>query len=269
MLKLVFWLGLVARSLCLTVAADEIFEPKPLVPLLDGRIVGGWPVEIASHPHQVSFQNWHRHSCGGSLISPEWILTAAHCISAGTHRYQFRLGSELWAQGGVLVSSSVAIRHPLYNSSTLDYDIGLMKLAQLQSEVADAIGYAQLPPEGWAPLPGATASVTGWGTPFSGGSLMDELQEVFVPIVSNDSCEEYYREWLATRSYQITERMLCAGFVDGGKDACQGDSGGPLIVDGYLTGVVSWGNGCAFAGYPGLYASVPNLRAWIREETGL
>lgn len=75
-------------------------------------------------------------------------------ISSGTHRYQFRLGSNLWAEGGILASSSLAIPHPLYNSSTLDYDIALMKLATPQSEVADAIGYVQLPPEGWTPLPG-------------------------------------------------------------------------------------------------------------------
>lgn len=67
----------------------------------------------------------------------------------------------------------------------------------------------------------------------------------------------------------ITDRMLCAGFVNGGYDACNGDSGGPLVVDGYVVGIVSWGYGCAFSNYPGVYASVPNLLPWIKEQTGL
>jgi len=67
----------------------------------------------------------------------------------------------------------------------------------------------------------------------------------------------------------VTDRMICAGFVNGGYDACNGDSGGPLVVDGYVVGIVSWGFGCAFANYPGVYASVPNLLPWIKEQTGL
>jgi len=69
----------------------------------------------------------------------------------------------------------------------------------------------------------------------------------------------------------ITDRMLCAGYLDGSADVCNGDSGGPLVVDGYLVGIVSWSKsgGCATPGYPAVYASVPNLLAWIKAETGL
>jgi len=80
---------------------------------------------------------------------------------------------------------------------------------------------------------------------------------------------QFIGEWLAPYNMNITDRMMCAGFVAGGYDACQGDSGGPLITSGYVVGVVSWGNGCAFANYPGVYASVPNLLPWIKEQTGL
>ncbi|KAL1495039.1 hypothetical protein ABEB36_010524 [Hypothenemus hampei] len=262
-------------SLCLSQNAGividrpEIYVPEAVVPQLDGRIVGGWPVNISSHPHQLSFQNWHRHSCGASILSSYWVVTAAHCVSGAYLRYTIRAGTHLWAESEILLSPSLIIRHPQYNSTTLDYDIALVRLSSPQPEIEGRVRYARLPPEGWSPEPGATATVTGWGTPVSGGSLMDDLQEVTVPIVSNMSCEEYYREWLATRAYEVTDRMICAGFVGGGRDACQGDSGGPLIVNDYLTGVVSWGNGCAFAGFPGLYASVPNLLPWIKQHTGL
>lgn len=155
-----------------TLDRPEIFIENAVVPQLDGRIVGGYPVNISEHPHQTSLQNWHSHSCGGSLISPEWILTAAHCLakfvfwkfpynlwniflfnSAGPHRYTFRLGSSLWAQGGTLVSAVEVIRHPLYNSATIDYDVAVVKIAPAQ-DITEVINYIPLPPDGWYPDPG-------------------------------------------------------------------------------------------------------------------
>ncbi|XP_048522748.1 trypsin-1-like [Dendroctonus ponderosae] len=248
---------------------EDLLEPEPLVPLPDGRIVGGWPVNITSHPYQASFHNWHRHSCGAVLIAPDWIVTAAHCVSAGPHRYSFRLGSHLWASGGTVLMATHLLRHAQYNATTIDYDIALVRLSMAQSAVEDIIGYAQLPPEGWHPTAGSLATVAGWGTPFAGGSLMDELQEVTVPIVNNESCQEFYSDLSNRTGIFITDRMVCAGFTEGGQDACSGDSGGPLMVDGYLTGIVSWGNGCARAGFPGVYASVPHFVPWIKEITGL
>ncbi|KAH1017646.1 hypothetical protein HUJ05_008257 [Dendroctonus ponderosae] len=174
---------------------EDLLEPEPLVPLPDGRIVGGWPVNITSHPYQASFHNWHRHSCGAVLIAPDWIVTAAHCVSAGPHRYSFRLGSHLWASGGTVLMATHLLRHAQYNATTIDYDIALVRLSMAQSAVEDIIGYAQLPPEGWHPTAGSLATVAGWGTPFAGGSLMDELQEVTVPIVNNESCQEFYSEF--------------------------------------------------------------------------
>ncbi|KAI4458490.1 polyserase-related [Holotrichia oblita] len=89
----------------------------------------------------------------------------------------------------------------------------------------------------------------------------DKLRAVEVPIVEQAECKKRYR------SHPITDRMICAGYLDiGGKDACQNDSGGPMVVDGVLVGVVSWGSGCADKNYPGVYANVANLRDWIKEH---
>uniref|UniRef100_A0AAR5QFA4 Peptidase S1 domain-containing protein n=1 Tax=Dendroctonus ponderosae TaxID=77166 RepID=A0AAR5QFA4_DENPD len=232
------WLVIISvLSSALSEYAENVEESGSVLRHVESRIVGGWTVNISDHPHQVSLQSWHRHSCGGSLISPNWILTAAHCLSG----------------------------------STIDYDVGLIKLANHQEEVNNTIQYATLPPEDWTPTNGSIASVTGWGTPYYGGSLMDELQQVNVPIVSNEECEEYYKNESIVYGVYVTGRMLCAGFLDGSADVCNGDSGGPLIVDGYLTGVVSWSKfgGCASEGFPAVYTSVPSLLSWIKEQTGL
>jgi hypothetical protein len=105
--------------------------------------------------------------------------------------------------------------------------------------------------------------VSGWGTLSSGGSSPDRLQYVEVPIITNAECQDAYR------SENITDGMLCAGYLgQGGADSCQGDSGGPLVVDGngelVQTGVVSWGYGCASASHPGVYARTSEYIDWIR-----
>lgn len=108
-------------------------------------------------------------------------------------------------------------------------------------------------------------TVSGWGTLSAGGSQPTVLHSVNVPGITNDACKARYC------SSRITNQMLCAGnLANGGVDSCQGDSGGPLTYDvaGRTTvvGVVSWGIGCASAGYPGVYARVTESLAWINEE---
>jgi secreted trypsin-like serine protease len=107
---------------------------------------------------------------------------------------------------------------------------------------------------------GVNAIVSGWGTTSSNGAVSYVLRKVTVPLVANATCNTNY-------GGGITDRMLCAGKPQGGVDSCQGDSGGPLIANSAgvmkLIGVVSWGEGCAAAGKPGVYASVINLRSWI------
>lgn len=86
------------------------------------------------------------------------------------------------------------------------------------------------------------------------------LQAAQVPIVEHSVCANRFKP----SKRNITERMFCAGFIDGGVDSCQGDSGGPVQQNGKLVGIVSWGIGCAKAFYPGVYTDVPHLRDWVR-----
>lgn len=98
-----------------------------------------------------------------------------------------------------------------------------------------------------------------------GGWASPALMRVSIPIVNRRTCQLKY--WLVRN---VTDRMICAGNLqNGGKDACQGDSGGPLTANGTLYGIVSWGYGCAKAGYPGVYTNVAAFRLWIKLISGV
>lgn len=166
-----------------------------------------------------------------------------------------RAGSSYRTSGGQVISVSTIYQNPSYSSSTIDYDVSVLYLSSaVTTSAAGTIGLAA---SGSSVATGATATVTGWGTTSEGGSAATQLQVVQVPIVSQATCRSAYG------TSAITDRMLCAGYTSGGYDACQGDSGGPLVVSGLLTGIVSWGYGCARPNYPGVYSSVPALRSYI------
>merc|ERR1712126_331314 len=106
----------------------------------------------------------------------------------------------------------------------------------------------------------STPLARGGGRIVGGGHLANKLQKVTVPIVSDDACREAYGE------SEIVDSMMCAGFDEGGKDSCQGDSGGPFMCGNQLSGVVSWGYGCAEAGYPGVYTQTSYFIQWINSH---
>ncbi|XP_061575796.1 ST14 transmembrane serine protease matriptase a [Cololabis saira] len=238
------------------------------------RIVGGQDAEEGEFPWQVSLHVKSNHVCGASIISPKWIVTAAHCVQDdGKTRYsqpgtwEAYLG--LHVQG--LTKSHVVKRklkqiipHPYYNHYTFDNDIALM---ELDSPVtySDYIVPICLPsPQHVFPM-GDTVWITGWGATREGGYAATVLQKAQVRIINQTVCNDLM-------AGAITSRMLCAGVLQGGVDACQGDSGGPLsFPDGkrsFLAGVVSWGDGCARRNKPGIYTTVTKFRGWITEKTG-
>ncbi|XP_030750452.1 trypsin-3-like [Sitophilus oryzae] len=237
----------------------------------DTRIVGGAPVDISSYRYQGSLQNWHRHRCGVALISNIWVLTAAHCTKTYIYplpKYALtvRFGSRFQQNEGFVYQVAEVIDHPQYDYDDIDYDISLLRLGRPVT-FGNTIEPIPLPSRDQALVPGSTCTITGWGTLASGGVSPAGLQMVQVPLVSNENCEDYYSVFYGAGS--ITDRMMCAGFSEGGSDACQGDSGGPLVVDGQLIGIVSWGYYCAQPNAPGVYASVVYFRDWIQQHSGL
>nr|XP_055191026.1 anionic trypsin [Nyctereutes procyonoides] len=220
----------------------------------DDKIVGGYTCEESSVPYQVSL-NAGYHFCGGSLISDQWVVSAAHCYKS---RIQVRLGEyniEALEGNEQFINSAKVIRHPKYNSWLLDNDIMLIKLsspAVLNARVATI----SLPKA--CAAPGTQCLISGWGNTLSSGTNYPELLQCLdAPILTQAQCEASYPG-------QITENMICAGFLEGGKDSCQGDSGGPVVCNGELQGIVSWGYGCAQKNKPGVYTKVCNFVDWIQ-----
>ncbi|XP_046894504.1 trypsin-like [Hypomesus transpacificus] len=224
---------------------------------LDDRIVGGYECEKHSVPYQVSLFSGSNF-CGGTLLSSEWVLSAAHCYQKSP--VEVRLGEHnIWEAEGTEqhIMSGSFIRHPDYSSRTQDNDIMLIKLSR-PATLNSYVQSASLPTQ--CAADGSTCQISGWGSlrPSNEGSRYPHtLQCLEAPLLSDDTCFNAY-------PFQITENMICAGFLEGGKDSCQGDSGGPMVCDGQLQGVVSWGHGCALKKKPGVYTKVCNYVSWIK-----
>lgn len=188
---------------------------------MDGRIVGGFLIDISQVPWQVSLQTSGRHFCGGSIISDKWLLTAAHCTNAvpQARSYTVRIGSSENNQGGTLHKVKRIIQHKQFSSRTVDFDFSLLELTQpIQfNETAQPIA---LPGVQDRVKDNTTCLVSGWGDTKSWSDPRNKLRGAEVPIVNQQKCLKAYR-----RFGGITPRMVCAGFDKGGKDACQGDSG--------------------------------------------
>ncbi|XP_026316049.1 vitellin-degrading protease-like [Hyposmocoma kahamanoa] len=237
------------------------FLAFPQPGLEEVRIVGGEDIDISEAPYQVSLMYRGRHSCGGTIVANDLIVTAAHCLMGSNPLdYQIRVGSSFNDNGGEIHSVREFIRHPGFNYMGMDNDVAILYLIapmKFSKEVAP-IDMMEKHEE---IKDGEHTIITGWGNTREGGGIPQILQKVLVPKISEEVCRDAYEP-----SYSITPNMLCAGEVSGGKDACQGDSGGPLVYNNKLAGVVSWGLGCARPEYPGVYAKVSALRDWIDEN---
>ncbi|XP_067874593.1 trypsin-like [Heterodontus francisci] len=222
-------------------------------PYDDDKIVGGYECAKHSVPWIVSLNvGWHM--CGGSLISSDWVVSAAHCYQS---RIQVRLGEhDIAVNEGTeqFIDSVKVIRHPNYDYYNLDFDIMLIKLSRSAALNRNVRSIA-LPTS--CTYAGEMCLISGWGNTMSGVSG-EELQCLDAPVLSNADCHNAYPG-------MITDNMICVGYLEGGKDSCQGDSGGPVVCNGVLQGIVSWGYGCAEKDHPGVYTQVCNFVSWIED----
>lgn len=235
------------------------------------RIVGGTNARPGAWPWQVTMDyKGHPgpHWCGGSIVTPHWIVTAAHCFGNDDDpkKYSIVAGEhDLNAVDGFEQNTTIEeiITHPKYNRiANHDYDVALVKLKN-PIKYNNHVRPVCLAKSDFDA--GTNCYVTGWGYTSEDGNIAQILQQAKVPLVSRETCQEGYDDL----GYKISTRMRCAGYSEGKIDACQGDSGGPLVCvrndKWYLMGVISWGQGCARKGRYGVYADMMDLKFWVQQ----
>ncbi|MBN3309188.1 CAC3 Proproteinase, partial [Amia calva] len=235
------------------------------------RVVNGEDARPYSWPWQISLQylsgGSYYHTCGGTLIAPNWVVTAGHCISSRT--YQVVLGEfdRIQVENNEQVMNvAKIIVHPLWDDSCLSCgnDIALIKLTQ-NAVINDKVQVACLPPSGETLPNNYPCYITGWGRLYTGGPLPYILQQALLPVVEHNICKQ--SDWWGG---SVRPTMVCAGGDI--KSGCNGDSGGPLnckASDGrwYVHGVTSFvsARGCNTIKKPTVFTRVSSFIPWIMD----
>jgi len=258
-----------ASALALVAAAAAIPLASPGRAAAD-VIIGGHPVEISRSPWTVALSSRDRFGgtragqfCGGVAIDRVTVLTAAHCVGEdvlGAPPRQARdlkiiagRGDLLSAEGAEIPVRDIRV-NPAYDRYTNAGDFAVLTLA---SPLPGGSVIRMAPSGDPAYEPETAAMVYGWGDTTGSGAYARSLRAARVKVLPDAVCRQAY-PGSVDGTYESAS-MLCAGEIEGGRDACQGDSGGPLVAQGRLIGLVSWGSGCGLAGSPGVYTRVSEV----------
>nr|AID60343.1 trypsin-9 [Nilaparvata lugens] len=232
------------------------------------NIVGGHIAKQGEIPYQVSLRSYSSytysrgHFCGGTILDKRHVVTAAHCAIHITNYtdYYVALGSNKLTNSKALKKFAISkvTYHTGFSYSTLSNDIAIIKLKKpirFNKNIKPKKIATRVPKQD------TKCIISGWGTWNYGDHVIhDELKAATVLISNMTQCRANYSD----RVDPLT--MICAGLVEGGVDSCQGDSGGPMICNGQLSGIVSWGRGCAFRYYPGVYTNAYHYRDWLKKH---
>ncbi|MFE9904442.1 S1 family peptidase [Streptomyces achromogenes] len=228
-------------------AAATALLASPTASAAPQPIVGGTTTTTTAYPFMMQITDASQNQfCGGTLVSPTKVVTAAHCMVGETTSSVRVVGGRTYLNGtnGTVSRVSRIWINPDYTDATNGDDVAVLTLStSMPYTTAKYVTSSQTS----VYAAGTSARILGWGTTSENGSSSNQLRTATVPIVSDSSCRTSYG------SDFVQSDMVCAGYSSGGVDTCQGDSGGPLLIGGVLAGITSWGEGCAEAGYPGVY----------------
>jgi secreted trypsin-like serine protease len=238
------WTGVVAAAALTSAfltngAGASTLRPTP--------IVGGSPAHISDYPWVVYLTDAQGSQfCGGAIVGADKVVTAAHCVEKQKPQsIQVVAGREKHQSSEGTVAKVTAIwTEPRYQATDQSADLAVLTLDQKLPEPPVALATQR---DSSLYKAGTTGTVLGWGAQSEGGTASGTLRQAEVPVAKDQECGKAYGARYSPQT------MACAGYADGGIDSCQGDSGGPLVADGKLIGLVSWGNGCARPGNPGVY----------------
>ncbi|MGJ5892194.1 serine protease [Streptomyces sp. V2] len=241
-------------------AATTLLLGTPPASAAPQPIVGGTTTTTSSYPFMMQITDAsQKQFCGGTLVSATKVVTAAHCMVGETTGSVRVVGGRTYLNGtdGTVGRVTGIWIHPGYTDTTEGDDVAVLTLAT---------------PMPYTPAPyvsatqtglyaaGTTARILGWGTTSENGGSSNQLRTATVPVVSDAGCRSSYGADF------VQSDMVCAGYTTGGTDTCQGDSGGPLLIGGVLAGITSWGEGCAEAGYPGVYTRLTAFSSLVTSE---
>ncbi|CAB3376413.1 Hypothetical predicted protein [Cloeon dipterum] len=253
--------------------AKDVVQPAgagKVQPTISSQIVGGEAASLGQFPWQANIIINDAYICGGSLITSNFVLTAAHCTSPGS-TFQVTLGTIKMSNANppspaVRLITSVKFTHESYNPNNLNNDIGLLKLPSSVS-LSTYINVIKLPPatDGEVTYAGSTATVSGFGKTSDSSSASPSMQFVNLTVISNLDCAKFYGTDI------ITSSTLCTQVPK--KSTCQGDSGGPLVIpDGPNSykqiGVVSFGSASGCLAGPSGFIRVTSYLTWISNKIG-
>ncbi|MGV9992302.1 S1 family peptidase [Streptomyces sp. NPDC003374] len=241
-----------AAATALLTAPTAVAAPEP--------IVGGTTTTTTAYPFVMQITDAAGNQfCGGTLVAARKVVTAAHCVVGETTSSVRVVGGRTYLNGtnGTVSKVSRIWVNPDYTDATNGDDVAVLTLST--SMPYSTARYVSASDTG-VYAAGTTARILGWGTTSESGSSSNQLRTATVPVVSDASCRGSYG------SDFVASDMVCAGYSSGGVDTCQGDSGGPLLIGGVLAGITSWGNGCAEAGYPGVYTRLTTFSGLVSAQ---